>query len=174
MLDEKQIALAKKLQALAERGEGGEKTTAAKKLQKMLDENGITSLSELTEDKREYTLFSYNGKAEEKLLYQVFYKVLGHNSDRTSYRTQGKRQKIGIYCTRAEKIEIELEFEFYRNILQNEIMDFVAAFIQAQGIFPDDAPEGDDEFTERDLKIGLMAAGIEKKTRHQMIEQKER
>lgn len=49
-MDEKTIQRIKKLQALAERGVGGEKTTAEKMLQKMLEKNGISSLDELEED----------------------------------------------------------------------------------------------------------------------------
>lgn len=41
-MDEKTIQRIKKLQALAERGVGGEKTTAEKMLQKMLEKNGIS------------------------------------------------------------------------------------------------------------------------------------
>lgn len=41
---------------------------------------------------------------------------MGAKSDRTAYKPYGRRQKIGIYCTKAQKIEIELEFEFYRNV----------------------------------------------------------
>lgn len=41
-MDEKTIQRIKKLQALAERGVGGEKTTAQKKLAKLLKDNGIT------------------------------------------------------------------------------------------------------------------------------------
>lgn len=43
-MDEKTIQRIKKLQALAERGVGGEKTTAQKKLAKLLKDNGINSL----------------------------------------------------------------------------------------------------------------------------------
>lgn len=46
-MDEKTIQRIKKLQALAERGVGGEKTTAQKKLAKLLKDNGINSLDEL-------------------------------------------------------------------------------------------------------------------------------
>ena len=35
------------------------------------------------------------------------YKVMGAKSDRTAYKPYGRRQKIGIYCTKAQKIEIE-------------------------------------------------------------------
>lgn len=70
-MDEKTIQRIKKLQALAERGVGGEKTTAQKKLAKLLKDNGINSLdeSELTEeDKRaaEEAAAEAAAKAEEE------------------------------------------------------------------------------------------------------------
>ena len=142
-MDEKTIQRIKKLQALAERGVGGEKTTAQKKLAKLLKDNGINSLDELQKEEYEYTIFSYNGKHEIKLLRQCMYKVMGSKSDRTAYKPYGRRQKIGIYCTKAQKIEIELEFEFYRNVFYEELSTFMDAFIQAQKIFPEDAPVGE-------------------------------
>jgi phosphate-selective porin len=102
------------------------------------------------------------------------YKVMGAKSDRTAYKPYGRRQKIGIYCTKAQKIEIELEFEFYRNVFYEELSTFMDAFIQAQQIFPEDAPTGDyDEFNERDMKIAFMATGIERRSRAAMIEESE-
>ena len=173
-MDEKTIQRIKKLQALAERDVGGEKTTAQKKLAKLLKDNGINSLDELQKKEYEYTIFSYNGKHEIKLLRQCMYKVMGTKSDRTAYKPYGRRQKIGIYCTKAQKIEIELEFEFYRNVFYEELSTFMDAFIQAQKIFPEDAPVGDyDEFNERDMKIAFMATGIERRSRAAMIEESE-
>lgn len=75
-MDEKTIQRIKKLQALAEQGVGGEKTTAQKKLAKLLKDNGINSLDELQKEEYEYTIFSYNGKHEIKLLRQCMYKVI--------------------------------------------------------------------------------------------------
>ena len=46
-MDEKTIQRIKKLQALAEQGVGGEKTTAQKKLAKLLKDNGINSLDDI-------------------------------------------------------------------------------------------------------------------------------
>ncbi|MCC8066819.1 MAG: hypothetical protein LIO94_06930 [Clostridiales bacterium] len=165
----------KKLQALAERGVGGEKETAKKKLEKMLRDNGISSLDELEEEKTEYFLFSYNGQHERKLLRQCVYKVMGANSDRTSYRSKGTRQKIGYYCTKSQKIEIELEFEFYRNVFYEELDDFMSAFIMKQNIYPKDAPKMDwenvtDEEMDRLRKLNLMTFGIEKRSRAAMLE----
>lgn len=109
-MDEKIVQRIKKLQALAERGVGGEKSAAEKFLQDLLKKNNISSLKELENEEREYTLFSYNGKHEEKLLIQCIYKVMTNADNTKFYSTKGRRQKIGIYCTKAQKIEIELEF----------------------------------------------------------------
>ena len=66
------------------------------------------------------------------------------------------------------------EFEFYRNVFYEELSTFMDAFIQAQKIFPEDAPVGDyDEFNERDMKIAFMATGIERRSRAAMIEESE-
>ncbi|MBQ9700122.1 MAG: DUF2786 domain-containing protein [Lachnospiraceae bacterium] len=173
-MDDKTIQRIKKLQVLAERGVGGEKETAERKLQRMLEENGIHSLEELETDKVEYFLFSYKGEHEIKLFIQCMYKVLTAAGDRTPYRSKGTRQKIGIYCTKAQKIEIELEFEFYRNLFYEELEDFMRAFIQAQGIFPPDAPQAEErELNAKDMKVALMSSGIKKRTRAAMIGVKE-
>lgn len=93
-MDEKTIQRIKKLQALAERGVGGEKTTAQKKLAKLLKDNGINSLDELQKEEYEYTIFSYNGKHEIKLLRQCMYKVMGAKSDRNHTRQTHCRCRI--------------------------------------------------------------------------------
>lgn len=178
MVSDKTKERIKKLQALAERGVGGEQETAKKKLEKLLSDNDINSLEDLEDDKVEYFLFSYHGKHEIKLLKQCVYKVLGAKADRTSYRSYGYRQKIGYFCTRAQKIEIELEFDFYRGVFYDELNTFMDAFIQVQGIFPVDAPKYDPEELskeeiERIEKLLSMAKGIDKKSRVQMIEEKE-
>lgn len=130
----------KKIQALAERGVGGEKESAQKKLEKLLADNNITEF-DLAEEKVNYYLFSYSGGAyRERLLRQVFYKVLGHKSQFKIYRTKGTRNKYGVYCTPAQKLEIDLDFEFYCNLFENELEILLSAFIQKQELFPEDAP----------------------------------
>lgn len=175
-MEEKTMQRIKKLKALAERGVGGEKETAAKMLQRLLEKNGISTLEELEKDEAEYFLFSYKGKHEIKLLKQCVYKVLGYSDHTKYYRTSGKRQKIGVYCTKAQRIEIELEFEFYRNVFYEELTSFMNAFIQAQGIFPADAPKGNKELcdlSEDEFRQLQIAQGIKKRTRAAMIEESE-
>lgn len=174
-MTEKTKRTIEKLQALSERGVGGEKETAARKLQQLLEKNGIYSPDEMEKDKAEYFLFSYNGKHEIKLLKQCMYKVLGAKEKTVYYRTRGTRQKIGIYCTMAQKMEIGLEFEFYRNAFYEELPSFMDAFIQAQNIFPPDAPhinKSINEYSEEELREMQMAAGIKKRTRAKMIEER--
>ena len=174
-MDEKTIQRIKKLQALAERGVGGEKDTAEKMLQKMLERNGIQSLDELQSEEPEYTLFSYNGKHERKLLVQCIYKVMTAAGETRCYHSKGKRQKLGIYCTKAQKLEIRMEFEFYRNVFYEELDIFMSAFINAQGIFPPDAPkESFDKTNKRDIRVAQMASGIDKRTRALMLDGNER
>lgn len=171
-MDDKTLSRIKKLQALAERGVGGEKTTATVMLEKLLLKNGITSIDELEKDEVEYFLFGYNGKHEKALLKQCMYKVMGAKTDRTIYRTKGTRQKIGLYCTVTQKLEIELEFEFYRNVFYEELNTFINAFIQAQKIFPPDAPHREidmSKLSESDLNRMAMQDAIKKKTRSKMI-----
>lgn len=100
-MDEKTQTRIRKLQALAERGVGGEKETAARKLQELLKKNGIRNIEELTEEEYIFTLFSYKGALGRKLLSQCIYKVMGYDSDRTQYKPRNTRQKIGIRITLA-------------------------------------------------------------------------
>lgn len=168
-MDENVLRKIKKIKALAERGVGGEKSTAEQKLKKLLEENGIVSLDELEREQADFELFSYNGKYEKKLLMQCMYKVL-KNLNFETYRRRGTKQKIGIYCTLAEKIEIQLEFDFYKNALHEEMDRLVKAFIQSNEIFPDNAPHDDSELTVEDLKIMSMSSAIEKRNRRLLLE----
>jgi len=166
----------KKLQALAERGVGGEATTARKKIEQLMGKYGIQSLDELAEEKAEYFLFSYNGELEKILLKQCMYKVIGYeHGGREYYHTTGYRQKVGVYCTKAQRIEIELEFDFHKNIFRLEARDFLIAYIRKQELFPEDAPVehvSTDDLSEEDLKSIMLANAIKKRQRAELIEDK--
>ena len=176
--DDKLIEKLKKLQALAERGVGGEKDTAQKKLDKLLASSGLT-LESLNNETPQYYLFSYQNKFKQRLLVQVIYKVLGAAEPISFYKSKNTRNKIGIYCTPAQKLEIELDFEFYSEILDDEFEIFMTAFIQKQNLYPSDGPtdvvslEGmTDEEKAEWAKIAQYEQGIDRHTRYQMIESK--
>ena len=131
----------KKIQALAERGERGEKISAKRKLDELLAANGMTE-ADINEDQVQYYLFSYSGAPYRyKLLQQIIYKVKGRSNQYKIYRSKGTRNKIGLYCTPAEKLEIDLDFEFYSNLFDREVQILLDAFIQKQDLFPSDCPE---------------------------------
>lgn len=176
-MDEKLKERLQKLQNLAERGVGGEKETAEKKLQKLLAENNLTEV-DLQEDKVNYYLFSFKESMKKRLLYQIIYKVVG--TEVKLYHTKGTRNKVGTYCTAAEKLEIDLDFEFYSNILDQEFEIFMSAFITKQDLFPKDVPVVNvniHELTQEQLeelnKKQAYLEGITHRTRSKMIEQKE-
>lgn len=119
-MDGKTIQRIKKLQALAERGVGGEKETAAKMLQRLLEKNGISTLEELEKEEAEYFLFSYKGRHEIKLLKQCIYKVLGYSDNTEYYRTRGTRQKMSNVYIRSQNREKLYIFGISFNSLQYE------------------------------------------------------
>ena len=130
--------LLKKLKTLSERGVGGEKDTAKKKFEKLLADNGLTE-RDLIDDEPRYYLFSYQGQLKLILLQQCIYKTLGAGSFQT-YKTKGTRNKIGAYCTPAQKVEIDLDFQFYSALFDEEADALMTAFIAKQDIYPEDVP----------------------------------
>lgn len=166
-----------KIKALAERGVGGEKDTAQKKLDKLLKDNGLT-IESLESEEIHYYLFSYSSSYSKKLLFQVMYKVL--STKVSYYRTKHTRNKVGVYCTHSQKIEIELDYEFYLNLFEEEVDSLLSAFIQEQDLFPNDAGSVQVDIStltpeekERMLKQQAYQQNINKRTRSTMIEQKD-
>ena len=169
-MDDKKISRMKKLQALAERGVGGEKETATAMLENLLAKNDMSDLAELETDKKAYFFFSYNGLHEHKLLFQCMYKAIGQMP--MTYLSEGKINKISVYCTKAQKIEIELDFDFYKKALSEEIDKFVDAFILAQNIFPENTSFNKitlADLNPDDLARLKMKAAIKKRSRSMLI-----
>ena len=128
----------KKLQALALRGVGGEKEQAEALLAKLSKKYGV-SIDELDEEvEREYR-FKYSGKAEEKLLMQIVYKVTNESGRMFEYKytASGRtcRNTLGAMCTEAQKIEIEFLFDFYKRLYEKEVKALLGAFIQKHELF---------------------------------------
>lgn len=177
MVDEQLKSRIQKLRALADRGEGGEKETAQKKLAKLLSDNNLTE-ADLDSDATTYYLIKYNGKYEKRLLLQCIYKIMG--AERAIiYHSKGTRNKVGIYCTSAEKLEIDLDFEFYMSLLDDEIENLITGFIQKQELFPDDAPTEtvdmsklSPEELEKFLKVNQYKNSMSKRSRVDLIESK--
>lgn len=139
IMDEKLQNKLNKLKELAERGVGGEKETAQKKFDMLLKKHGLTE-DDLSDDQLQYYLFSYSNQFTKKLLGQIIFMVMGAAEPVSLYKSKHTRNKLGVYCTPAQKVEIELNYEFYSSLLYEEFDSLLAAFIQKQELFPDDAP----------------------------------
>lgn len=157
-----------KVKALAERGEGGEATSAAALLEKLMEKYGITA-ADLDDEKRERVAFRFSKQFEDLLLSQVIYMVMG---DVPVYYYTKSRAKVKLVdCTKAEQLEIETAFDFYRRHLEDGLMKFYHAFVQREGIFPTDSKKrADIPAREIDPEEELLISALKKHTRHKAIE----
>lgn len=173
-ISEKKRELLKKLHALAERGDRGERAAARRQLDKLLAKYHISE-AELDEERMEMRWFSYKGHFERKLLHQVIYKVCGgdraiwqHNAGR------GKYTQHAVECTPAEAVQIQIEFDFYKHALTEEMEFFYRAFIQKHAIYGTDphpnAEKGPELSHEELLRMSMLMNGMEDRTLRKMIE----
>lgn len=178
MIDEKKRELLKKLQALAERGVGGEKETAQKKLKQLMKKYGVED-ADLSEDEEEDHDFRYHNEFEKKILRQLFYKIVPDFRSRTYFYKCGKGSKstYGIRCTKAQALQIQIEYDFYCDLWKEEVDFFMSAFIQKHRIFAlptnrehvDTTPMSKQDI----LRMGLMMDGMKNKSIQPMLETKE-
>lgn len=136
MANDKRKELLLKLKSLAEHGVGGEKEVAERKLALLMEKYGVESV-DLEEDKEEDHEFRYQTDYEKMLLRQLFYKIVPDWSSKTYYYRTGKgsRSIYGITCTKAQAIQIGIEFDFYKELWKEEVDFFFSCFIQKHEIF---------------------------------------
>lgn len=160
MATQKNIDLCRKIAALAERGERGEKEHAQRKLEQIMRKYNV-STADLTDEALELHEFRYHNEFEKKLLLQVFYNV-NHNREvkRVSYG-KGSRCCLFFKATKEEGLEARIKYAFYRELWAEEAAFFFECFIQKHSIFrtDPDAPvsQCDDETL---LRMGFMIAGM--------------
>lgn len=161
-----------KIKALADRASGGEKAAAEAMLEKLIDKYNI-DITLLEEDVEvEYHTWHWRNRWQHKLLLQIIWRTVG--SDTNIYRQKYQRQVTGCYCTKAEALEIELEFEFHCRMFEQELDDFVLAYINANDLYvyvdKEELPELTEEQKRQKRKAAWMSQGMEKHTRNLMIE----
>lgn len=176
-IDEKLLQKLNKLYTLAERGCDNEKDIAEKKLNKLLSDNNLTLNDILQSDKPQLEEFKFKNEYDRKILLQCIYKVIGDNLERDHnvYTWPRVRTKLGVYCTKAEKVEMLLEYGFYSKYLHQELLSYINSFIQANKIFPRNGKVEEidpDNIDENTLKILQMSNMIKHKTRQLQIEDK--
>lgn len=176
MIDEKKRELLKKLQALAERGVGGEKETAQKKLEQLMKKYKIEE-EDLSEDKEEDYDFRYHNEFELKILRQLFYKIVPDYKRHTyTYRYgKGSKSTYGIRCTKAQALQIRIEYEFYCALWKEEVDFFMSAFIQKHRLFA--MPTSDEHIDKTPmskkeiLRMMAMMEGMQDKSIVPMLEE---
>jgi len=126
------------LSALAERGATpAESKAAADMLAKLMEKHDVTD-AELSDDCVESRQFNYKGERERKLLLQIVTKVMPEWVGVSYYyRKNGRRlrETVGYECTKAQKAEIDLLFEFYKELYKKEEEMLYTAFINKHDIF---------------------------------------
>jgi len=133
-----------KLQALAERGIGGEQENAAALLEHLMEKCGISE-EQLGEEVIIETEFKYWGDLQLRLLKQIIYKVTGaldFYSFRYGHSGRKCRSSLGARCTKAQKIEIEFLFDFCNTLWVREQEAFFSAYIQRHRLYADTPVEG--------------------------------
>lgn len=113
--------------ALAERGVSGERESAQRMLEKYMEKYGITE-DDIREKMIKIHWFRYKDYSELRLISQIIYMVMGDCETYSRLRKANRKHKVlGVYCTAAEKLEIELNFEFYNRAMQEELKLFYKA-----------------------------------------------
>ena len=133
-----------KLIALAERGVDGEKETAERMLNSLLEKHGLT-IDDLGGELREFHWFKYGrGPFSKDLMSQVVRSVA---HDGSAYTNQMRPRTIGGELTQAEAVEVELKFAAYKRALGDELDLFFQAFIHKHKLYSREisSSDGDDD-----------------------------
>lgn len=131
---DKILARIRKIQALAKRGEGGEKVNAERQLQKMLSAHNL-SLSDLLNDKKKWCTFSYESEFECRLLDQIVAMVSNVN-DVDVYRHKNDKNTRVYELSPAQSAEVSTYYSVYKKALQEHLDIAYEAFLIRQDIYP--------------------------------------
>ncbi len=125
-----------KIKALSEQGEGGEKINAKRILARLMKKFNISE-EDLQEEKVEEFDFIAKGQYERKLLNQVVYSVCGDIDERKGlWKYTKAKNKFSVKCTKAEFLEIDARFNFYKSCFYKKLDVFYLAFLQTNNIYP--------------------------------------
>lgn len=174
MIDEKKIAMLNKLKVLAERGDRGEREAAQKHLERLMKKYNVQE-ADLSGDAIDIHWFKVSGIYEIRLLNQIAYKIAPGRKIYIHTSGRGKRTERGVECTDAEALQIQIEFDFYNRLLNEEFSLFYRAFIQKHYIYPDEDAAASVEVHSKPLtedeifRMSMMIQGMQDRTLCKMI-----
>lgn len=172
-MDEKTLELLKKIKALAERGDRGERKAAQRQLERLMKKYNVLE-ADLSDEILSIHWFKFKNKYDRQLLVQVAYKIAPDRDAFEHTMGKGKRTEVGVKCTKAEALQIQIEYEFYQRLLKEDMDFFFRAFIHKHEIFNHNPPPTDraaPKLTREELfRMGAMMNGMQDRTLHKMIE----
>lgn len=172
---EKLVDICRKLQALAERGVGGEAINAASLLKRIMTEHNITLDDDNACDKptwHEYDIMTVH----QDLFFAIVWNTMS-NWDGSYRSVKGKRRIIRICCTELEHLEITAKFDWYARDYDKQRRLFMQAYISKNELFSisqnPDRHVAKSKLSNEDLAIlyGL-SCGIKKSTHLKQLEAK--
>lgn len=160
------IDLVNKLKELMQSDNEYERKSAEDKLKLIMNKYDIDE-SELDNDKINHYTFYYHNNLEKTLLVQTIIKILGF--DTPMYKNTGKGKKIRLYinCTYSQYLEISMQYDFYVELMKEELDVFIRAFVYKHNIFPSTEPDdrelSDDEI-DKIMRARQMMQGMKDKS----------
>lgn len=144
--------LIEKLKRLCQSDNPHEAESAREKLMNIIRKYNIDE-SILEEDRVERREFIYHNEIEKRLLAQILYAVTGSRNIMYYPSRRGKQIKLVMECTYAESVEINIRYEFYKELIYDDLDVFISAFIHKHRIFPVNVESTDpDELSEEEIQ----------------------
>lgn len=162
----------KKILALAQAGEAGERVTAHNLLQSLLAKHGLT-LADISDDEeeRQKRPFSWSTKWEFKLLCQLMGCMFDNDRPMFKHRQKGKKTCL-IPTTRAEAVELELRYSIHRRNFKQQLEAFWIAYLMKNDLLlaaGEDEPPISDEEREKYMNAAMMSEGVQQAQIHKQI-----
>jgi hypothetical protein len=108
----------------------GERAAAAGRLNALLDKYGLT-LADFTEPEKKDYEFRYFNAWQKRLLYQVVGHVTGClSSQGYDYALSRSKTRVWFELTLAQAIDVQRLYDYYQEAFEEELKDFMSAFIQ--------------------------------------------
>lgn len=176
----------RKVKTIANEGTEGERQAAEQLLSSLMKQYDI-SAEQLEDQKADYHMvYTGEGKYDYKLFKQIVFRFRSSSDVKFADLRKAKKSYIklwsreglgpananaGVYCTKAELVELMSIFEIYRRDFSEHLQAFYYAYLDTNDLL---VGEADAPLTEQERemlrKAAAMALGIEKKELFKQIE----
>jgi predicted RNase H-like nuclease len=153
------LDLAKKLNELAKRGEGGEKENAERMLRRLMKEHNLNE-----KDLEDEQVFNYCQRIKLDS-YSLFFQISGTVNKTIKPRRQSNKHNTCYFkCTKVEYLELLARFEFYERLFKEETEVLFLAFLSKHDLYvkvtKEEMNDLTDEEKERRKRAAFMAEGL--------------